>query len=178
MKEKILSGNFLLVVTLIIVAIASRLIPHPPNFAPIAAIALFSGAYFSNKQLAFAVPLIALFISDWIIGFHDMMIAVYACFIAAIFIGFMLKEKIKFKNVALAAVVSSVLFFVVTNFAVWAFSGGVIYQKNIAGLLQCYVAAIPFFHNTLLGDLVYSGILFGAYETAKVKLPWLVTEKV
>ncbi|HPI37752.1 MAG TPA: hypothetical protein PK397_07395 [Ignavibacteriaceae bacterium] len=175
MKEKLFSTKFFFLTGLILAAVFSRLIPHPPNFAPIAAIALFGGAYFDNKKLAFIVPFIALLISDLVIGFYDGMWAIYLSFALVVGIGFMLRNRVNTGRVAIAAVSSSVLFFVVTNFAVWV--SGFLYPMNFSGLVTCYTAAIPFFHNTLIGDLVYSGALFGLYALAKVKYPSLVETK-
>ena len=172
MKEKLFSARFFFLTGLILAAIFTRLVPHPPNFAPIAAIALFGGAYFNNKKIAFIVPFTALLLSDLIIGFYEGMWAIYLSFALVVGIGFLLKNRITAGNVAFAAVSSSILFFVLTNFAVWM--SGFLYPMNFSGLIMCYTAAIPFFHNTLFGDLVYTGALFGLYELARVKYPKLV----
>lgn len=153
--------RFLVIIGMILAAMFSRLIPHPPNFVPLSAIALFSGAYFSSKKQAFILPLLALFFSDLILGFHSTMPVTYLSFILIIFLGFWLKEKKSAIYIAEASVASSLLFFIITNFGVWAFTQ--LYPKTIAGLLTCYVAAIPFFHNALLGDLFYTGVLFGGF---------------
>jgi hypothetical protein len=166
-----LSPRFLVLAGLILAAAFTRLIPHPPNFTAIGAMALFGGAYFSRKRLAFAVPLIAMFLSDIIIGFHPGMYAVYLSFILIVMIGNSLSNKRKVGNIFLASVSASVLFFIITNFALWL--TGTLYPKTAAGLAACFTAAIPFFHYTLLGDLFFVGILFGAFELAKVKFPQL-----
>jgi hypothetical protein len=166
----------LLILSLMILAAAFvRLIPHPPNFAPIAAMALFSGAYFNKKSFAFAVPLAAMFLTDVIIGFHSSMWIVYLSFALIVLIGMLMLKKISIKNVVVASVTASISFFIITNFGVWAF--GTMYPKNIAGLIECYIAAIPFIQNTLLGDLFYSGIMFGMFEFAKSKHPVLSQAK-
>ena len=172
MKEKLFSARFFFLTGLILAAVFTRLIPHPPNFAPIAAIALFGGAYFNNKKIAFIVPFAALFLSDLVIGFYEGMWAIYLSFAVVVGIGFLLKNRITTGKVAIAAVSSSILFFVVTNFAVWI--SGFLYPMNFTGLITCYTAAIPFFHNTLIGDLVYTGALFGLYALARVKYPKLI----
>ncbi len=159
--------RFLVIIGMILAAIFSRLIPHPPNFAPLSAVALFSGAYFSSKKQAFLIPLLALFFSDLILGFHSTMPVTYLSFLLIVFIGLWLKEKRSVIYIAEASVASSILFFVTTNFGVWAFSQ--LYPKTIGGLLTCYVAAIPFFHNTLLGDLFYTGVLFGGFALVEKK---------
>jgi hypothetical protein len=170
-----LTPRFLVLAGLILVAALTRLIPHPPNFTAIGAMALFGGAYFDRKYLAFAIPLTAMFLSDIIIGFHPGMYAVYLSFILIVVIGMTLKDRKKIGNIFLAAVSASVLFFIITNFAQWI--SYPLYSKDITGLIACYVAAIPFFHYTLLGDLFFAGVLFGAFELAKVKFPQLAKVK-
>jgi len=175
MKEKIFSNKFLVLTGLILLAAISRLIPHPLNFAPITGMALFAAVYFNEKKFAFAVPVFAMFLSDVIIGFHSQMFVVYLSFVLIVGIGFLVKHKKSFGTIALASVASSIIFFVVTNFGVWAL--GTLYTKDVAGLALCFTAAIPFFQNTLLGDLFYTGLLFGVYEVVKVKLPETVKVK-
>lgn len=164
------------VLTLMVFAAAFvRLLPHPPNFAPIAAMALFGGAYFNKKSFALAVPLVAMFLTDSIIGFHSGMWVVYLSFALIVAIGMLMLKKVSIKNVVLASVTASISFFIITNFGVWAF--GTMYPKNIAGLIECYVAAIPFIQNTLVGDLFFGGVMFGIFEYAKTKLPVLAQVK-
>ncbi|HWQ82193.1 MAG TPA: DUF6580 family putative transport protein, partial [Ignavibacteria bacterium] len=146
--------------TLIVFAVFSRLAPHPPNFSPITAIALFSGVYLDRK-FAFTVPIIAMIISDYFIGYHSLLWLVYLCFIAIAFLGLYLKKRKTFVRIAISALASSVIFFIVTNFGVWA-SG--YYGLTLSGLYECYVMAIPFFRNTLSGDILYTGVMFGCYE--------------
>jgi len=169
-----LTPRFLVLAGMILIAAFTRLIPHPPNFTAIGAMALFGGAYFSRKSLAFAVPLTAMFLSDIVIGFHPGMYAVYLSFILIVMIGMTLREKKKVINIFLASVSASVLFFIITNFALWV--TGNLYPKTAVGLAACFTAAIPFFHYTLLGDLFFVGVLFGTFELAKAKFPQL--EKV
>lgn len=172
---KKITPNFLVVTLMVFAAAFVRLIPHPPNFAPIAAIALFGGAYFNKKSLAFAVPLSAMFLTDAIIGFHSGMWIVYLSFALIVVIGMLMLKKVNVKNVVFASVTASISFFIITNFGVWAF--GTMYPKNIAGLIECYIAAIPFIQNTLIGDLFFSGIMFGVFEFAKTKIPVLSEAK-
>lgn len=172
---KKITPNFLVLTLMVFAAAFVRLIPHPPNFAPIAAIALFGGAYFNKKSLAFAVPLSAMFLTDAIIGFHSGMWIVYLSFALIVVIGMLMLKKVNVKNVVLASVTASISFFIITNFGVWAF--GTMYPKNIAGLIECYIAAIPFIQNTLIGDLFFSGIMFGVFEFAKTKIPVLSEAK-
>lgn len=164
-----INSRFWVITLLILAAAFVRLIPHPPNFAPIAAMALFSGAYFNKKSFAFAVPLAAMFLTDAIIGFHSSIWIVYLSFALIVLIGMFMLKNVSIKNVVLASVTASISFFIITNFGVWAF--GTMYPKNIAGLIECYIAAVPFIQNTLLGDLFYSGIMFGVLEFAKSKFP-------
>ena len=121
-------------VGLIALAAASRLLPHPPDFTPLAALALFGGAYFSDRRLAFAVPLVALLLTDLLLGLHDTMPFVYLGFVATVLIGFALRGRVRVLPVAAAAVLSSVLFFAITNFGVWMV--GNLYPHDAAGLLH------------------------------------------
>jgi len=155
--------------TLILLAALSRLIPHPPNVAPITALALF-GAVYLDKKHTFIVPIIAMLISDYIIGFHSTMIWVYGSFILIGFLGLWLRQHQGIRNTIGASVFGSVIFFIITNFGVWI-SPQLMYSHDLAGLLQCYTAAIPFFRNSLIGDLFYVSVLFGVYEFAKRYLP-------
>lgn len=173
---KQIKPNFLLVSFMILVAAFIRLIPHPPNFTPIAAIALFGGAYFNKKYLAFIIPILAMFLTDAIIGFHSLSWLVYLSFALIVMIGIFMLRKVSVKNVIFAALLSSVSFFIITNFGVWL--GSKMYPQNLTGLIECYVAAIPFFSYNILGDLVYSGLLFGIYEWIKSVNPALASSKV
>jgi hypothetical protein len=152
--------------TFVIIGAFARILPHPANFAPIAAMALFGGVYMGKKQ-AFILPILAMVFSDLLIGFDSlpMRLTIYGTFLATVLVGLWLKDNKNTKNIILASLFSSILFFVVTNFAVWAFGG--MYSKNLLGLSESYVLAIPFFRNTILGDLFYSGVLFGGYEFVK-----------
>ncbi|MBI2074263.1 MAG: hypothetical protein HYT83_00325 [Candidatus Levybacteria bacterium] len=147
--------------SIILFAVILRLIPHPANFAPIAAMALFGGAYL-DKRYALTVPLIAMLFSDYFLGFHSVMIFVYGSFLLTGLIGLWLKNHKNAAYVFGAALFSSFLFFLITNFGVWLVGG--LYPKTISGLLQAYVYAIPFFRNTIIGDLFYAGVFFGGYE--------------
>jgi len=150
---------------MILAAAASRLIPHPPNFTPIAAIALFAGAQFTDKRFAFLVPLAGLLLSDLALGFHSLVPIVYGTFALIVCLGLMLQRGKSAPRIALFSLAGALLFFGTTNLAVWLFGG--LYPKTAAGLIECYVAAIPFFWNTLLGDLFYSALLFGGIAFAE-----------
>ena len=157
--------RFLFLAGMILLAAASRLIPHPPNFSPIAALALFGGAQFADKRLAFLVPLAAMFLSDMILELHSLIPVIYGSFALIVCLGFWLRRRQNVRAIGGAAIVGALLFFVLTNFGVWAM--GQMYPKTPAGLLDCYVAAIPFFQNTLLSNLFYSALLFGGLAIAE-----------
>lgn len=143
----------------------SRLVPHPANFAPIAALALFGGAHLRRRDAIF-VPLAALLISDYLIsGFYGpTMFYVYGSFILIGLIGLWIKNRQSPFTILSSALLSSILFFVITNFGVWAQGW---YGISFAGLVACYTAAIPFFRNTILGDMFYTTLFFGGFELAK-----------
>ncbi len=169
--KNILSNKFAFLTALVFGAALTRLLPHYPNFTAIGAAALFGGACFEKKWMAVLVPFAALFLTDAIIGFHTTMFAVYLSFGITILIGLTLRERKSILTVAGGSVISSVIFFVVTNFAVWGVEG--YYPKNTAGLSACFTAAIPFFGTTLLGDLLFTAVLFGSLALAKKKIPAL-----
>ena len=148
-------------------AAALRLLPHPPNFAPIAAIALFGGVYLTRK-FALGIPILAMLVSDIFIGFYEpvVMAPVYGSFVLCGLIGLWLKKHKKAGTIIGSSLLCSVLFFIITNFAVWAFTPW--YAKTLAGLVQCYALALPFFRNTLLGDMFYVGVFFGTYELVRI----------
>jgi hypothetical protein len=177
-------------VGMVLLAALARLVPHPPNFTPVGAVALFGAAHFKNKWAAFLVPLLALLLSDvalevttslglyggWMAhtrGFHRGMWVVYGAMALVAALGLLLRRKKTVLTVAGAVLAGSVLFFVVTNFAVWAL--GSMYPKTAEGLLACYTAAIPFFHWTLLGDACFATALFGGFALAERRFPVLRT---
>lgn len=147
----------------ILAAAVLRLLPHPANFAPIAALALFGGTYL-NKKYALGIPLLAVLVSDYFIGFYEpwVMFSVYLSFLLIGLIGLWLKKHKKLSYIFGATLLGSILFFILTNFAVWAATPW--YPKSLAGLSECYLLALPFFRNTILGDLFYVGTMFGLYE--------------
>jgi hypothetical protein len=163
--------RFLLLVGMVLAAAASRLIPHPPNFSPIAALAVFGGAQFSNKRVAFLVPLVAMFLSDLVLGLHALIPVIYGTFALITCLGFWVRRRQNIWRIGGAALAGAIIFFVVTNFAVWATAS--FYPKNGGGLLACYIEAIPFFWNTLASDLFYSTILFGTVAAAEWRWPIL-----
>jgi len=143
---------------LVVVALLTRLLPHPPNFAPITSIALFTGFHFVNKRLALFIPLICMFLTDLILGVHSLMPIIYLSFVLISMIG------LKAKSLSLGTVLSaSSLFFIVSNLGVWYFY----YPLTWAGLSSCFILAVPFFINALMGDLFYTFVLQFSFSKLK-----------
>lgn len=179
----------LVLTAMIVLAALSRLLPLPPNFAPIEAIALFGGAYFARRHLAFLVPLLAMLAADVLLGalrggsylayfttagYLPSMLANYLCIALTVLLAFGLRGRVNGSRVLGYSLAGSVLFFVVSNFAVWL-SAFVVpgYPACSSGLAACYVAAIPFFKTTLLSTLAYSAVLFGGFALLRQRLPAL-----
>ena len=160
--------NYFLPISLILVLSFSRLIPHPWNFTPILAMGIFSGFYFKNFILSSFIVIFSMFIGDLFLGFHSTMLFTYTSLIIAVLLGLFI-NKFKFTEILFSGLVSSVCFFAVTNFGAWLTLE--MYEKNLAGLLQSYVLAIPFFHNTLISTLFYLIVL-------KLLFAFIVKEKI
>lgn len=148
---------WMLIATIVVVAL-TRLLPHPPNFSPVIAVALFGGAALLDRKLAFTVPLAAMFIADLFIGFHNTMVFVYLAMGLVVVIGCVVGKNRKPAVLAGAALGGALAFFVISNVGVWWLGG--MYTYNVEGLLTCFAAALPFFHNTLLATALYSVVLF------------------
>lgn len=161
----------LFALAVIVLAAGLRIAPHPWNFTPLGAMALFSGAFIRDRRLAFLFPLLALFAGDIFVGFHKLMPIVYVSFLLSVAIGFWLRNRRSVARVGAATLFGAIQFFLITNFAVWAF--GLSYPRTSAGLLSCYVAGIPFFWNTLAGDVFYVSLLFGGFALAERIFPAL-----
>ncbi|MBK47548.1 MAG: hypothetical protein CMI94_00795 [Pelagibacteraceae bacterium] len=161
-----MNTKVLLICLVIFLVSLTRIFPHPPNFTPILALAIFGGIYFPNKISALILPVTVMFLSDLIIGFHSQMYAVYGSIILLSLLGNMVKTK-NIKNLAITGFSGSIIFFITTNFSVWL-SGG-LYPLTFDGLIQCYIMAIPFFHNTLISTLLFLSILFFSYNFAEKK---------
>ncbi|HLC39186.1 MAG TPA: DUF6580 family putative transport protein [Patescibacteria group bacterium] len=146
---------------------ALRLLPHEPNFTPIAAIALFSGVNLSRKQ-ALIIPILTMLAADIFIGFASfwVTISVYGSFLIISLLGLWLKNHQKIQNMVMVSLTGSFIFFFLTNFAVWAATPW--YEKNLQGIINCYYMALPFFRNTVLGDLFYVAVIFGLFELSKL----------
>ncbi|MFD2572127.1 DUF6580 family putative transport protein [Spirosoma soli] len=164
---KPLQIRLLTLTTIVLTTALFRLVPHWPNFTPVAALALFGAATFERKWLGLAAPLAAMLLSDALIGFHGSMGAVYISFGLTWLLGLWALQRPSAVNIAAASVVSSILFFLITNFAVWY--GSMFYPQTAAGLLICYTAGLAFYNGTsfflngLLGDLFFNAVLFGSY---------------
>jgi hypothetical protein len=167
-KENLLYRT-LLALAIIALAAALRIAPHPWNFTPVGAMALFSGAVLKDRRLAFVVPLLALFTGDIFIGFYKLMPVVYASFLLSVALGFWLRDHRTIGRISAATLFGAIQFFLVTNFAVWAV--GLSYPRNTAGLVACYAAGIPFFWNTLAGDATYAVLFFGSFALAERLFP-------
>jgi hypothetical protein len=147
-------------ISLIVILAFARLIPHPPNFTPIIAVAIISGYFFKNINLSLLTLLVAMLISDLFIGFYENVIFVYASLLLITFIFHKISNKINFKNLFIYGFAGSLIFFIISNFGVWALGSpgayGIAYEKSLNGLIQCYVLAIPFFGNTFLSTIIFS----------------------
>ncbi|MBP7511665.1 MAG: hypothetical protein KA981_07030 [Bacteroidia bacterium] len=175
-----MNKRILAVVSLIFAAAFVRLIPHAPNFSPIGAIALFGGAYLGRNYLAYLVPICAMLISDIFLGFYGLeMLITYSAVVLTIFIGTQLKNNLKWYNVALGSVASSIVFFLITNCVFfYPTSIGGLYTHNMSGLMNSYIAGIPFFQNTFTSDLVFNTLLFGGFYLLSINIPSLKLKEV
>ncbi len=168
----------------ILLAALFRLLPHPPNFSPIAAMALFGGIMIDRKSHAVALPLAAMIISDLALGFHAQIPAVYLSFILIALLGCSLRSSFgsslgfasggghlgaRVRTVTFGTMGGSALFFAITNFAVWGQTD--LYEKSVSGLVTCFIAALPFLQNSLAGDFVFSAALFGGWALAERAVP-------
>ena len=154
-----------LVIGLILVGLASRFVPHPWNATPLPAIALFSGVYLS-KRFAILLPLAIVAVSDVILGWHSTVPFTWGAFAVTGGLAWWIRVRPSAARIVAGSLLGSVIFFVVTNFGVWAMQ--TLYPKTAAGLWECYVAGLPFFRNALAGDLIYTSVLFGMYATIAV----------
>jgi len=166
---------------IILLAAFTRIMPHPPNFSPMAAIGLFGAAHFAKKWQAFFIPLIGIWVSDLVINnyvysssssnfvwFYSGFYWQYISYILIIFTGlFIFNRGISLTKTAGGMISSSGIFFLVSNFGVWA--GGTMYPKNFGGLITCYAAGVPFIHNTIISDVLFTTVLFGTYYLLQVE---------
>ena len=170
-RKENLVYRLLLVLAIIAAAAALRIAPHPWNFTPVGAMALFSGATIKDRRLAFAFPMLALFAGDLFVGFYKLgvMVMVYASFLLSVLIGRSLQSRRTFLRIAGATVLGSFQFFLVTNFAVWSFLNS--YPKTVSGLAACYLAGFALVWNTVAGDVLYALLFFGALAVVERFVP-------
>ena len=172
MREKI-DSRFLVIMGIVLFGVFGRILTNGliPNFAPIGAIALFSGAYFRDKKVAFLIPMLAMFLSDLFIGFHETMIFVYLGFAITVLLGFSLRtnESLPVGKTVGVTLASALIFFFLTNAGVWLMYD--FYPKGLSGLWMSLTAGIPFLRMSVLGDFFYVAIFFGAFEWIKSTVP-------
>ena len=179
-NNKAVHLRFSVITLLVVLAALSRLIPHPPNVAPIAGMALFGTAYYSKKYWAYLIPIISMWVSDLILNnvmysqyfdsfvwFYSGSLFSYAAFALIVLMGSITLKKKNVGSVLFSALGASIIFFIVSNLGVWLTSP--LYAKSWEGLIACYVVAIPFMQNTLIGDLCYTAVLFGLF---KMSMSW------
>lgn len=162
------SASPVLVYGLLLLGIVARLVPHPWNATPLAAIALFGGTYLS-KRWAILLPLIIVAISDIALGWHATMPFTWGAFAATGMLAWWIRPHPSASRIMGGSLAGSTFFFIVTNFGVWATQA--LYPHTAHGLWQCYVAGLPFFRNALVGDLAYTTALFGLYALATARRP-------
>mgnify|MGYP005842215909 CR=1 FL=1 len=170
---------------LILLIAFSRLVPHPMNFAPMGAMALFGAAYFTKKWQAFFIPVAATWLSDLFINnviyaqYYSSFVWFngswqYGAYVTIVLCGFLIFKSISLLRVLFGSLCSTILFFTISNFGVW-YSGNM-YSPDINGLITCYIAGIPFLGNTFLGDVFYSSVLFGTFYLMQQIIPQLQTK--
>ena len=167
-----MNKRFVTLTAIITAAALCRLLPHPPNVTPIAAMALFAGSHFRSRKIAFLLPIAAMILSDLVLGFTvygasmlKSQPVVYIGMLLAVVIGRLIRSNASLLKVASATFANAVLFYVITNFSVWA--GDALYPKSWSGLIACYTAAIPFFRNSLIGDGVFVALMFGGFAVSE-----------
>lgn len=170
--------RFAVLIVMILFAAFSRIIPHMPNFSPLGAIGLFGAAHFQKKWQAFLIPIAATWLSDLVINnviyakyyptftwFYEGFYWIYGAYLLIVLAGIFILRKVTVSRIITASLASTAIFFLVTNFMCWL--GSSTYTQDFNGLMTCYVAGIPFLKGTFLGDLFYSGVLFGGFALAQ-----------
>lgn len=176
--------RFSVISVLVVIAALTRLLPHPPNVAPIAGMALFGAGYYSKKYWAYLIPIASMWVSDLILNnvvyaqyfdqfvwFYSGSLFTYGAFALIVLLGSVALKKRSVGSILFSALGASAIFFIISNFGVWLSSP--LYAKSWEGLTACYLAAIPFLQNTLLGDLGYTAVLFGLFELSMIVFPKL-----
>ncbi len=153
--------NFFIFSVLVLLGSLSRLVPHGWNFTAIGAVALVAGLLISNKYLSILTPIAALLISDFFIGFHNTMGYVYGAYALIAILGFAFSQNKQLKNILGLSLASSLIFFLISNFGVWAAGTG--YAKTAEGLMQCYMMGVPFYRNQFSSDLILTPVLFYSF---------------
>ena len=145
-------------ISLILILAFARLIPHPPNFTPIIAVAIMSSYFFRNIYLSFVVIIISMLLADIFIGFYGHIFFVYLSLLLITAVFTQIGRTIKIGNLFIFGFFGSLIFYLVSNFGVWALSG--MYEQNLVGLVECYILALPFFTNTFLSTIFFSYAVF------------------
>ena len=162
MQAQINNSKFYWTLGIILILALSRLIPHPPNFTPILGMAVFAGTVFDRKMFSFLIPLLAMILSDLFLGFHGNMLIIYFAICLNVVIGIYFISKISYLRICFSLVFGSLVFFIITNFAVWLSSG--MYPYSLEGLLACYTMALPFLQNTIISTVLYGVGAFLIFE--------------
>ncbi len=166
--QDMLNKNIIYFGLIIVVVSLLRFVPHPPNMTPVIAVSILAVTWFKRPVFQFGFPLLIMLLTDMVIGFHWLMPVVYLAIMCAGLTGFILKKRSSFSTILGSGLLSSIIFFVITNFGVWVVSS--LYPKTVLGLMSCYIAAIPFFHNTVIATV---GVLFGVFGLNYVVKRWL-----
>jgi hypothetical protein len=169
-RESLIIRTMVILATIALAALL-RVMPHPWNFTPVGAMALFSGAVVKDRRLAFLFPLAALFVGDIFVGFHKLMPLVYASFLIDVALGYWIRDRRTVARIGGVTLLGAIQFFLVTNFGVWAFLEG--WSHTAAGLATCYLTGLPLLLNTLAGDALYALLLFGGFALAERLFPFL-----
>jgi hypothetical protein len=163
--------RMIVVLAMIALAVVLRVMPHPWNFTPVGAMALFAGAIVKDRRVAFILPLVALFIGDIFVGFHKLMPLVYASFLVDVALGYWIRDRRTVARISGVTLLGAIQFFLVTNFGMWAFFES--FPHTAAGLIACYVSGLPLLWNTLAGDAFYAALFFGGFALAERLFPIL-----
>jgi len=156
----------MLALSLILIGILLRFAPHAPNFTPVAAIALFSALYLPRKY-ALVAPLLLMVVSDLFIGMHNVVLFTWGGFILITYLGFGLKSNKSFSRIMATSLVSSIAFYIVSNFGVWVMGW---YPHTLKGLITSYIMALPFLRNFTLATLCYVAVFVGIYEFIAIRV--------
>jgi hypothetical protein len=171
LQKESLIVRTVVILAMIVLAAVLRILPHPWNFTPVGAMALFAGAVIKDRRVAFLFPLVALFVGDIFVGFHKLMPLVYASFLIDVALGYAIRNHRTVARIGGITLLGAIQFFLVTNFGVWALLEG--FPKTAAGLTACYIAGLPLLLNTLAGDAFYATLFFGAFALAEHLFPIL-----